>query len=38
MVKEIELINIHLSSMHPSEYDHLSRLFFGEIMKKDIMV
>jgi len=33
MVEEIKNVHINLATMHPSEEEHLARLFFAEIME-----
>lgn len=33
MIEEIKSVNINTATMHPSEYEHLSRIFFVEIMQ-----
>ena len=33
ITEEIKSVRINLASMHPSEEEHIARLFFGEIME-----
>jgi len=33
IVEEIKDVNINLATMHPSEYEEVARLLFGEIME-----
>ena len=33
IVKEIKSVDINLSTMHPTEYQQIARIFFGEIME-----
>ena len=33
IVEEIRSVRINLATMHPSEYEHIARIFFVEIME-----
>lgn len=33
IVAEIRSVHINLATMHPSEYQHIARIFFAEIME-----
>lgn len=33
IVQEIKSVDINLATMHPSEYQHIARIFFAEIME-----